>query len=523
MKINNILLKKSLFNIMTLSTLFSLNSFAHTTPIPLDTSDFKVLSLHTGNNYETVLKDLRKNGEDVLGVDFRNKIINIHSKNERIKHLKKYLIKTEAVTHNEKRVDDQYLNPQEVYDLLKKASETYPEITKLIKVGQSLEGEDIYAIKISDNAETEDSTEPNILFNGMHHSREVMTAEVTTDIVTYLTNNYNKDSNVTKWVNNNEIYILPMLNVDGNKKVWQGNNMWRKNTRGGYGVDINRNYPTDWNKCRGSSGWRNSQTYRGSAPASEPETNVLMNFVSDIKPVFNISYHAYSELVIYPKGCRGERTENKEVVEGIGKELGKVLDYEPGTAWELLYSVDGSDIKPVFNISYHAYSELVIYPKGCRGERTENKEVVEGIGKELGKVLDYEPGTAWELLYSVDGSDIDWMYAQEQVIPYVIEVSPSRDGFQPPYSKRNETVERNRSGWQYLLERLEGPSIHGVTKDYSTIRYKNKNGSDYRDYTINPDGSYHLIVNSGEYDLEFIGKKNKKISLRVDNRINLKL
>lgn len=461
MKINNILLKKSLFNIMTLSTLFSLNSFAHTTPIPLDTSDFKVLSLHTGNNYETVLKDLRKNGEDVLGVDFRNKIINIHSKNERIKHLKKYLIKTEAVTHNEKRVDDQYLNPQEVYDLLKKASETYPEITKLIKVGQSLEGEDIYAIKISDNAETEDSTEPNILFNGMHHSREVMTAEVTTDIVTYLTNNYNKDSNVTKWVNNNEIYILPMLNVDGNKKVWQGNNMWRKNTRGGYGVDINRNYPTDWNKCRGSSGWRNSQTYRGSAPASEPETNVLMNFVSDIKPVFNISYHAYSELVIYPKGCRGERTENKEVVEGIGKELGKVLDYEPGTAWELLYSVDGSDI--------------------------------------------------------------DWMYAQEQVIPYVIEVSPSRDGFQPPYSKRNETVERNRSGWQYLLERLEGPSIHGVTKDYSTIRYKNKNGSDYRDYTINPDGSYHLIVNSGEYDLEFIGKKNKKISLRVDNRINLKL
>lgn len=461
MKINNILLKKSLFNIMTISTIFSLNSFAHTTPIPLDTSDFKVISLHTGKNYEIVLKDLRKNGEDVLGVDFRNKIINIHSQNERIKHLKKYLIKTEAIAHNEKRVDDQYLNPQEVYDLLKKASETYPKITKLIKVGQSLEGEDIYAIKISDNAETEDSTEPNILFNGMHHSREVMTAEVTTDIVTYLTNNYNKDSNVTKWVNNNEIYILPMLNVDGNKKVWQGNNMWRKNTRGGYGVDINRNYPTDWNKCRGSSGWRNSQTYRGSAPASEPETNVLMNFVSDIKPVFNISYHAYSELIIYPKGCRGERTENKEVVEGIGKELGKVLDYEPGTAWELLYSVDGSDI--------------------------------------------------------------DWMYAQEQVIPYVIEVSPSRDGFQPPYSKRNETVERNRSGWQYLLERLEGPSIHGVTKDYSTIRYKNKNGSDYRDYTINPDGSYHLIVNSGEYDLEFIGKKNKKISLRVDNRINLKL
>ena len=406
------------------------------------------------------MKFLRIKGEDVLGVDYRNKIINIHSTKKRISEISELISKIDTISHDEKSLDENYLTPNEVYSILKKASEKYPQITKLIKVGESLEGNSIYAIKISDSPKESDTSKPSILFNGMHHSREVMTAEVTTDIVTYLTQNYSKDPKVRNWVNNNEIYILPMLNIDGNKKVWDGNNMWRKNTRGGYGVDINRNYPTDWNKCNGSSGWRRSQTYRGSEPASEPETNVLMSFVDDIKPVFNISYHAYSELVIYPKGCQGERTSNREIVEGIGHELGEVLDYVPGTAWEILYSVDGSDI--------------------------------------------------------------DWMYSAQQVIPYVIEVSPRGDGFQPPYSKRDKTVKRNRLGWMHLLDRLEGPSLHGTTKKYTTVRYK-KLGSkkDFNEYRVNPDGSFHIILNKGEYDVELVGEKIRKLKVTIDNKITL--
>ena len=446
--------------VLIIACLIGLSSWSHSNVSNTDTKNFDVLSLHTGENYQEVMKFLRLKGEDVLGVDYRNKIINIHSSKKRISEVSKLISKIDIVSHDEKSLDENYLTPNEVYTILKQASDKYPQITKLIKLGESLEGNSIYAIKISDEPEENDTSEPSILFNGMHHSREVMTAEVTTDIVTYLTQNYMTDSKVRDWVNNNEIYILPMLNIDGNKKVWDGNNMWRKNTRGGYGVDINRNYPTDWNKCNGSSGWRSSQTYRGSEPASEPETNVLMNFVDNIKPVFNISYHAYSELVIYPKGCKGERTSNKEVVEGIGKELGEVLDYVPGTAWEILYSVDGSDI--------------------------------------------------------------DWMYSEQQVIPYVIEVSPRSDGFQPPYSKRDKTVQRNRLGWMHLLDRLEGPSLHGVTKNYKTVKYK-KSGSkeDFNEYRINPDGSFHIILKQGEYELEFTGKTVKKMRVSLENKTTI--
>ncbi len=421
------------------------------------------VTIKAGSDYQVIMKELQQRGIDVLGVDFKEKLIDVNISDSEFNTIKSFKRPLISIPHTKAALDERYLTSTEVEALLKKINNKYPEITKLEKVGESLEGNPIWAIKISDNAKTREVGEPTVLFNGMHHSREIMTAEVTTDIASFLTENYATNSDVKKWVDNNEIWVLPMFNVDGNNKVWAGSKMWRKNTRDGHGVDINRNYPTNWNACRGSSGWKSSQTYRGPSPASEPETNVMMNLVSKIKPVFNISYHAYSELIIYPYGCKGQRTANKDVVEGIGKRMGEILNYVPGTAWETLYSVDGSDI--------------------------------------------------------------DWMYQAEQVIPYVIEVSPRSDGFQPDYSKRDPTVKLNRKGWQFLLERLEGSGVHGHTTEFNKIvvsKIEDDKEINLQTYRVNPDGTYHIILNDGKYNLEFQGSetvrkvielKGKKIRL----------
>jgi hypothetical protein len=296
----------------------------------------------------------------------------------------------------------------------------------------------------------------------MHHAREVMGPEIALDIIETLLTKYGKDSKVTHWVDSTEIWVLPMFNVDGNHIVWTDDNMWRKNARENYGVDINRNYPYAWGSCNGSSGSKWAQDYRGESAGSEPETKVMMNLVKEIRPVFDISYHSYSELVIYPMGCRGKRTQNADVVERIGKEIGSKLSYTAGTAWETLYSVDGGDI--------------------------------------------------------------DWMYSEYQVIPYVIEVSSSADGFQPDYSKRDSTVELNRGGWQLLLDRLDGPSIHGMVStqtksetDFNVkVQKKDTNGyKDYMTYKGNPDGSFNLILNPGDYRLIVSGAKIKTASKDV--------
>jgi hypothetical protein len=349
--------------------------------------------------------------------------------------------------------DKEYKNPDQIEDFVKVTHAKYPAITEVKSIGKTLEGREILAIKISDNAKVKEA-EPVFLVNAMHHAREVMTPEITTDMIDYLTSNYGVLDDVTAWVNNTEIWVIPMFNLDGNNKMWMENSMWRKNTRNGHGVDINRNYPSNWNTCNGSSSHTDAQDYRGTAPASEPETQAMMNFVAEIKPVFNISYHSYSEIVIYPFGC-----------------------------------------KPL---------------------KTPTEEAVEFIGAEIGKKLKYKPGTAWELLYNADGGDIDWMYTEHQVIPYVIEVNSTFQGFHPSYKRwRDKTVLRNRPGWMHLLNKLQGPSLQGVvnTSEFTEIKiFKAGDSKLAQTYKINPDGSYYVILKPGKYDVIFDGHRRETIS-----------
>ena len=347
--------------------------------------------------------------------------------------------------------DERYKNPDEIEDFVNEIHAKYPDITEVRTIGKTLEGQEILAIKISDHAKL-DEIEPVFLVNAMHHAREVMTPEITTDMIDYLTSNYGKSSEVTTWVDSTEIWIIPMFNLDGNNKMWMEDSMWRKNTRNGHGVDINRNYPTGWNSCNGSSSRTSAQDYRGTAPASEPETQAMMNLVGSIKPVFNISYHSYSEIVIYPFGCRPRKTPTEEAVESIGAEIGKAIDYKPGTAWELLYNADGGDI--------------------------------------------------------------DWMYTEHQVIPYVIEINSTWDGFHPDYSKmRDKTVLRNRPGWMHLLKKLQGPSLQGQVneKEFSLIKISKAGETAVsQTYKINPDGSYFVILKPGNYDVTFAGSRTQE-------------
>ena len=185
-----------------------------------------------------------------------------------------------------------------------------------------------------------------------------------------------------------------------------------------------------------------------------------------------------------------------------------------------------SEIKPVFNISYHSYSEIVIYPYGCKPLQTPTGEAVTEIGAELGKKLDYRPGTAWDLLYNVDGGDIDWMYVQQQVIPYVIEVNSTMQGFHPRYDKwRDKTVLLNRAGWMHLLDRLNGPSLQGRVNlnEYQTVKiYKAGDSLPIQEYKINPDGTYYIIMKQGSYDFSFEGSLSKKFqNITVSSKQNL--
>ncbi len=414
-------------------------------------------------DYARDMKRLQSYDLDITGVDIKESIADLFITKEQYNQLQEmnFNIIQDKSNKATSALDEQYKSPSEIETILKEWERTHSEIAKVFVIGTSSEGRNIYALKISDNVSTREVSESAILFNSMHHAREVMSPEVSLDIIETLITNYESDLKIKSYVDSNEIWVVPMLNVDGNSKVWNGSKMWRKNTNYGHGVDINRNYPHLWGSCGGSSGMKWSSTYRGPSAGSEPEVQALMNLVKDIRPVFDISYHAYSEIVIYPMGCKGSRTQTKEVVEKIGQEIGQSVDYRAGTAWELLYSVDGSDI--------------------------------------------------------------DWMYNAYQVIPFVLEVNSRSEGFQPNYDKwRDKTVKRNRAAWMKLLDKMSATGVKGrLDETYPSpenyqIEVRDSSGEVFQNYKVNPDGTYHIVLNEGKYSLSLKKGRNSLSTKEVN-------
>lgn len=354
--------------------------------------------------YETQedLKKLLDLGLDFVGIDSDKKIATFVFTDQDFKTNRMLPI---VGKREIRKPDQEYKKPADVERILLDTQLKYPELAVVEVIGKSSEGRNINAIHLTNHKIQGPKTA--VIFDAMHHAREIMTPEVALDIVDYLTKNYATDEKVKKWMDSYSIWVVPQVNPDGNHKVWTSSSMWRKNNRGGYGVDNNRNYPYAWNTCNGSSGSKSSETYRGDKPASEPETNALMDLAKKVRPMFNISYHSTSEIVIYPMGCRPKHIPeaDRAVYEKVGRELANTLVKDSGQ------------------------------------------------GK-------YQPGTAYELLYNVDGGSIDWMYDFDKIMAFVIEMNSSSQGFQPSYKKwRDSTVLRQRAGWMYILGRMSGPGI----------------------------------------------------------------
>jgi hypothetical protein len=168
------------------------------------------------------------------------------------------------------------------------------------------EGRHIYALKISDNVAA-DEDEPNLLYVGNHHAREIATPAHMVQWMRDLCAEYTTDPAITSAINGNEIWIVPTLNPDGLEYVWSTDEWWRKNRRnnGGnsWGVDLNRNYPYDWASCGSYSHSSTSDVYVGPYAASEPETQTLMALARARHFAKVIDIHQSGREVLYPYTC----------------------------------------------------------------------------------------------------------------------------------------------------------------------------------------------------------------------------
>jgi hypothetical protein len=216
-------------------------------------------------------------------------------------------------------------------------------------VGASYEGRPILAVKIGSGSD--DPGRPNVLFMATHHAREWISTAVAMKLIRWLA-----DSGGAA-LTTHDVWVIPVENPDGYQYTFTNERYWRKNRRpnagGSYGVDPNRNYPAFWGVDEvGSSTWEYAETYRGTGPASEPETQAVMQFHAAHPPVVSLSYHSYGGLVLYPWGFRaGELPPDLSRFQALaGTDLAPAVHddvtgsphdrYHPGPGWNL-YATNG--------------------------------------------------------------------------------------------------------------------------------------------------------------------------------------
>lgn len=300
--------------------------------------------------------------------------------------------------------DEAFHTYQEVLSELKGYAQRFPDLVEYFEFGKTIEENVIPAIKISRKDHGQNFI-PAILFLGAHHAREHLSTEIPMLLIKYLLDQYGKDQRITGLLDSRVLYFVPMLNVDGamyditgrKYKSWRKNRV--KNKGGTYGVDLNRNYAFGWG-TGGSSRSESSDVFMGPNPFSEPETIAVKDFVETHPEIRTLlSFHTFSELILYPWGGRDE---------GIG----------------------GRDQK-----------------------------VFETMAQTMAQWNKYKPEQASDL-YIASGDTCDWAYGEHGIFCFTFELSPSSiwsGGFYPGAKAIDPTFRANILPALYLIEKAADP------------------------------------------------------------------
>lgn len=303
--------------------------------------------------------------------------------------------------------DSNFHNYDELRTDLRALAARFPHIARFDSIGRSVEGRDLFRLRISGQLENADQL-PAVAFMGGHHAREHVSIEMPLLLAKHLLENYANDPTIRRLVDSRDIHIIPMVNPDGAEfDVADGSYaFWRKNRNQAngpstVGVDLNRNYGFQWG-TGGSSTSPSSDVYMGPTPFSEPETQAIKSFVdrqSNITVL--LSFHTYSELILYPWG--------------------------------------------------HTYSSI---------PNAQDLAVFEKMAKTMSAWNGYTPQQASDL-YIASGDTTDWAYGTHKIFAFTFELDPKggfgNGGFYPGQATIPVVFRKNLQPCLYMLEYADNP------------------------------------------------------------------
>jgi len=200
----------------------------------------------------------------------------------------------------------------------------FPNMINVQEIGKTVENRSILLYRLHSPCTTNCSnnvTKNGLWMNSLQHAREWVSAPVTQYIALKLLEEYSTTPRIKKILDTYDIHYVPVLNVDGFIYSHTNARLWRKNRRGGYGVDLNRNWLGGWGS--GSSDNRNSEVYRGPSPLSEPENQAVNNYIKKYQNFIKngVDFHSFSEVILRPFGYTSNSTPTESYLNSVGQNI----------------------------------------------------------------------------------------------------------------------------------------------------------------------------------------------------------
>ncbi|MCA9416172.1 MAG: carboxypeptidase regulatory-like domain-containing protein [Candidatus Omnitrophica bacterium] len=326
--------------------------------------------------------------------------------------------------------------------LQKKASD-YPDLCRLESIGQSVQGRDLWFLRISDNPDLEED-EPEFKYISTIHGDEIVGVAMMLNLIDLLLEGYGVDQRLTDLVNDTEIWIMPLMNTDG----FARNPRRRTNANG---FDLNRSFPDRVGDPVNTPEGR------------QPEVQAMMNFGFNHSSVFSANFHGGALLMNYPYDSDFSIPEGPPTI-------------PPQPGW---FSPD-NDVFEAVSLIYSMNN-----PPMFASPFFEN-----GITN----------GISW---YSVWGGMQDWNYVWLACNEVTIEMSNDKG---PAGSTLPQFWEENRESMLSYMEQVH-IGVRGLVTDSRSGRPLAATviveGRDHEVFTDQDVGDYHRMLLPGTYTLTF--------------------
>uniref|UniRef100_H3CJ35 Carboxypeptidase D n=1 Tax=Tetraodon nigroviridis TaxID=99883 RepID=H3CJ35_TETNG len=183
---------------------------------------------------------------------------------------------------------NKYYNYNDLTKRLQALVEKYPHIANLSSVGQSVEGRNLWVMRITKEPNVDSPWKPKFKYVGNMHGDETVSRQVLVYLADYLLSQYGAEPRVSELLNTTDIYIMPSMNPDGFERSTVGDCVGDHGGRGNRKqIDLNRSFPDQFGGTM-------------TDPEDVPEVVAVMRWIQENNFVLSGNLHGGTVVASYP-------------------------------------------------------------------------------------------------------------------------------------------------------------------------------------------------------------------------------